>query len=113
MGIETLPSSLTREAAAVNVKLDVWLGYLHAPGFEEAGIFGPRRIQREVCEYNSIKLAATPRLVTNSTVSEHEVNAPKDLYVFGRQARTMRYRPKVRPRRGQVDKETNRDVEMV
>ena len=75
----------------------------------------PGRIEREVCEYNSIKLAATPRLITDSTVLlffEHEADAPKDLYVFGTRVRAMRYRPKLRPRRIQVDKDANREMEI-
>jgi hypothetical protein len=62
-----------------------------------SGDISPGRIEREVCEYNAIKLAATPRLITDSTVLlffEHEADAPKDLYVFGTRVRAMKYRPK-------------------
>jgi hypothetical protein len=70
------------------------------------------RIEREVCEYNSIKLAATPRLITDSTVLlffERETDAPKDLYVVGTRVRGMKYRPKVRPKPVQIGRESNRD----
>ena len=80
-----------------------------------SGDISPGRIEREVCEYNAIKLAATPRLITDSTVLlffEHEADAPKDLYMFGTRVRAVKYRPKVRPKRPPVDKETNREVEM-
>lgn len=75
----------------------------------------PGRIEREVCEYNSIKLAATPRLISDTTVLlffEHDADAPKDLYVFGTRVRAIRYRPKVRPECVRVDKETDGEVEM-
>lgn len=75
----------------------------------------PGRVDREVCEYNSIKLAATPRMITNSTILlffEREADAPKDLYVFGTRVRAIRYRPKLRPKRDHVDRETNKSVEM-
>lgn len=75
----------------------------------------PSRIEREVCEYNSIKFAATPRLITDSTVLlffEQEADAPKDLYLFGTCVRAMRYRPKVRGKRSLVQKETNAEIEL-
>jgi hypothetical protein len=72
-------------------------------------------IEREVRDFNSAKLAASPRCITEATIIlffRSEKEAPRELYLFGTHVRLAKYKPKPRRQRVRFETESSTDMEM-